>query len=272
MPKSKLSGIGLAAVLFLSLVCVAASAQVQEAPDVPTGMHANPLVDPSESVEEMADTAEAPEETTAADEEPAEAIDALPGWDSALDGVYGADGQIAPAPIPAQEDDQAGDTPTPTPWESMLDTMKWLLVLVAGFIIMALLFRGIGRRARILPGADLADVLGRVYLTANTSVHFVRSGGRVLAIGVAPNHIALLTEFDADTFDAVPDDSEAKSPTVNVARFMDELKQQQGKLDTSTPVGIDLPTGDDDEIDSLRSDIARLRGMLREEPRRDAGR
>lgn len=259
MPRNSFHARSVFTSLLISfLLCIANPAAAQEE-EPPAGLQANPPAD--------AQTA------TPATQEPAESE---PGSDNIFEGdewsaAFDEMGRDDAAADESDQSDAASDGDQRGPADTysvMLDVVKWLAILFAAFFVAMVLFRSVGRKTKILPAADIADVIGRIYLTSNTSVHFVRTAGRVLVVGVAPNHVALLTEMEADSFSAVDTAESGPAPkSATAARFLDELKSQQSKMQPIAPKASD----GDEEIDSLRTDIARIQRLLREEPRRDAG-
>lgn len=166
------------------------------------------------------------------------------------------------------------------------------LLLVLGFIyVFAWLVRKFGRQTPLLAGAHYGRVIGRLYLTPRGSLHFVRTGGRVLVVGVGPQSVTLLTEFDAETFAETAGEAgpppgagqDVDPAAAGVASFVDALRRRMagGQLGEG-----DAPAGDGDgdaeahggaagsrretdahmagEIASLRGDIQRLQEFLRD--------
>lgn len=140
------------------------------------------------------------------------------------------------------------------------------LALVLALIVLAgVILRRVGRRSALLGGMGLGQVLGRIYLMPRVSLHFVRAGGRVLVIGVAPNQVSVLAEFDAAAFEAAmekeaPTKEKEQRPGVGnfFAHLKSRVRQSQGDLAT-------IPA----DIAALRDDIQRLQEYLRETARRE---
>lgn len=162
----------------------------------------------------------------------------------------------APAAQPAT--DAAPAFEGPALGSMALRTAMWLGVICAAIILLSLLLRKAGRRTPLLAGQQFGSVLGRLYLTPKTALHFVRSGDRVLVIGVTQNAVSLITEFDAESFLAPEDKRESENTAPH--GFISRL---QGNLVRMDRAGV----SDDDDIAALRSDIERLREHLQERVR-----
>jgi flagellar biogenesis protein FliO len=148
-----------------------------------------------------------------------------------------------------------------------LRATMWLLAICAGIILLGLLLKKIGRRTPLLAGPQLGQVLGRVHLTPKAALHFVRSGGRVLVLGVTPGGISLVSEYDADAFDRASQPADQpRRPSPERKPFEERLRENVARMDGAVPLQ------EDDDIAALRGDIERLRGHLRETTRdpRDA--
>lgn len=161
--------------------------------------------------------------------------------------------------------------------DNLLRVVFWLCILMAAFLMATYFIRTLGQRARLIPADSLATVIGRVYLAPRYSLHFVRTGGRVLVVGVTPTSMNPIAEFEDDAFPRETsaaasngakraDDAPAREKAV---RFLDELKQHQRKMTAPESAGgapKSASGGEDEEIVSLRGDIARLQQLLRDAP------
>ena len=141
-----------------------------------------------------------------------------------------------------------------------------LLITLALFCLLVFLLKRYGRSVPILAGANSGKVIGKVYLAPRTHLHFVQIVDKVLVVGVTPNAISLLAEFDAEAFEA---ESEAAAPS-EAARAWALAPERQGFLDYLRS-GVRGPAGappeqerDDPEIAALRQDIQRLERYLEE--------
>lgn len=146
----------------------------------------------------------------------------------------------------------------------LLWTFAVLLAILGCIVLLGYLAKRFGARTPALAGLRLGNVLGRIYLTPKASLHYVKTGGRVLIVGVTPTGIHLLTEFTADAFEAQlnepaaePGDSGAESGP----NFLDYLSAAQKPGVVSA----------DDDLANLRGEIQRLSEFLKEgsrEPQR----
>ena len=154
---------------------------------------------------------------------------------------------------------QAGDNDIYT---MAMRSLAALLAICAAILVLGWAAKRWGGRTPLLAGAGLAQVMGRTYLEPKICLHYVKTGGRVLVIGVTPNSINLITEFDADQFEAVAAPlPEAPRTTTAADAFLARLREQQERGATPAP-----PTTADD-LDSLRGDIQRLKQFLQESRR-----
>lgn len=157
---------------------------------------------------------------------------------------------------------------TPNPWNSMLPGLIALCIVIALILIVYYGLRRWGKKVPLLAGASLGTVLGRIHLERGTTLHFLRTGGRVLIVGVNGNAVSLVADFDASAFESYGEDrekaSEAAAP-FNPDSFLAQLQA------SSQAMGPRMETEethvDDDEIAALRGDIQRLQRYLREESR-----
>jgi flagellar biogenesis protein FliO len=183
----------------------------------------------------------------------------------------------------ASADESAPEAPrSATGWSNYWRVFMWLLVMVAFIILLGWLMRKFGGRTPILAGARLGAVLGRIYLAPRASLFFVRTGGRVLVVGVTQHDIALVSEFDADAFDSVAA-AEAPAQAERVSSEADRKAMESGKrflsqLKASTRAMHQEPAEarrDDRaeapsvDLEALRQDILRLQEHLKEELREE---
>ena len=144
-------------------------------------------------------------------------------------------------------------------------TFSSLLVVLALILVLVFLAKKYGKHTPLLAGSDLAKVLGKVYLAPRVSLHFVRTGGKVLVIGVTQNAIAVVGEFDAAAFETEPAETTPEGPAAEPDEaspdsFLDQLKASlQGAANTAAPL-----RDEDADIASLRQDIQRLQRYLEE--------
>jgi len=169
---------------------------------------------------------------------------------------------------------------------SVLKVLLGLCLVVALILLTAYVLKKLGKRTPLFAGSDLAAILGRIYLSPRASLHFVRTGGRVLVVGVTANNISLVAEFDEAAFGAQPAGegrhveaeraassrrAEKKKASKADSRFLEELKTSAQNIAALPSVG--EPAGQhvspDADIDSLRQDILRLQKYLKEDLREE---
>ncbi len=155
-----------------------------------------------------------------------------------------------------------------------LQVLASLLLVLGLILLLSYAMRRFGKGTPLMGGAGLGKVLGRIYLTPRSSLHFVRVGERVLVIGVSPAQVSLVSQFDAETFEAPvlqepasessPNDAPENSRK-NIASFLDHLQNR-----TAPPESDSSSVVSDDEIASLRNEIQRLQAYLKEGRRGDS--
>lgn len=150
--------------------------------------------------------------------------------------------------------------------EAFVRMIGGLSIVLFIILIIFYLIRRFGKNVPAFSGARLGQVIGQIHLSRDATLHYVRTGGRVLVIGVNSTGVNLVAEFGASTFDGGLDEVDVTG-SFNPDAFIAELKNQtdsySGGPDTGTP---ELSSGDDD-MAILRSDIHRLQEYLREETR-----
>ena len=170
---------------------------------------------------------------------------------------------------------------------SILKTFGWLCVIIAAILVLFYLTKRWGKNTPLLAGMGLGTVLGRVALSPRVFLYFVRAAGRVLVIGVTPNSISLISEFDAASFEeetkTKPEPAEgapktktetnapAKEQTARSAGFLSHLKAStRDLLNETTPKKEQAPLRESDaDIESLRKDILRLQEYLKDNLREE---
>ena len=79
-----------------------------------------------------------------------------------------------------------------------------LSVVLALILILYYLVRRFGKNVPALSGYSLGQVVGQVHLTRTATLHYVKSGGRILVIGVNDGGVNLVAEYDEATFANLP--------------------------------------------------------------------
>lgn len=177
-----------------------------------------------------------------------------------LQGLYDA-GAVAP---PAEQAAEAGGL-----LENSIRTFAWMLALCAFIIFAGYLVRKYASRTPLLASPQLGSVVGRLYLNPKTSIHFVRTGGKMLLLGVTPQQVTLLTELEEGVFDEVANRPRPPAPAAQQAAprpadFLAELQENNRRLQQQQ-------FSEDDDLVSLRSDIQRLQQSLQEKVRETQG-
>ena len=140
------------------------------------------------------------------------------------------------------------------------------LVFICGLIVvLAWAARRFGGRTPLLAGVNLGRVLGRVHLSPKVSLHYVRSGGRVLVIAVTPADASLITEFDAGAFDDLAEETGPPQSSKPKGSFAEHLRTRN--REHSTESAPDAASRPQDDLAGLQGDIERLRNHLRESAR-----
>ena len=161
----------------------------------------------------------------------------------------------------------------PAEWSPLENSMRALFGLLAALALLFLLgylAKRFGKNSPLFAGGDLARVMGKVYLSPRASLHFVRTGGRILVLGVTPNAISTVAEFDADSFEPISAETPASKPAAGgtpseTESFLAQFKASLESIARATPSA--NPEHDDAEIAALREDVQRLQRYLQESVR-----
>ncbi len=141
-----------------------------------------------------------------------------------------------------------------------------LSVVLAMILILYYLARRYGKNMPALSGYQLGQVVGQVHLTRTATLHYVKSGGRILVIGVNDGGVNLVAEYDESAFATI-----SGAPPVqgqfDPDSFVDELKQQTAVMRGEDTLTNKSEVFQDDDISALRGDINRLQDYLQEENR-----
>lgn len=167
---------------------------------------------------------------------------------------------------PAEGD--SSDQVVPSPTSRMLQAIFALCFVLALILFVYYGVRRWGKKVPLLAGASLGSVLGRIHLERGTTLHFVRTGGRVLIVGVNGNAVSLVSDFDAAAFESFEPGREEENeaaPPFNPDSFLAQL--QASSRAVGPGLEMEQAPVDDDEIAALRGDIQRLQRYLREESR-----
>jgi flagellar biogenesis protein FliO len=140
-----------------------------------------------------------------------------------------------------------------------------LSVVLAMILIVYSLVRRFGKHVPALSGLQLGQVLGQVHLTRTATLHYVKSGGRILVIGVNEAGVNLVAEFDEVAFDTQYPDMDVQG-SFDPDTFVQELKGQSASM-RGEEVSLESGGMKDDEISALRGDLHRLQEYLQDETR-----
>ena len=153
---------------------------------------------------------------------------------------------------------------------SVAEVVTALCIVLALIVLLLMLVRRFGGRTPFLAGVNLGQVLGRVYLTPKASLHFVRTGGKVLVVGVTQDSVQLVETFDAEAFQHLPAQADSTEPSqesggamTKGSAFLAQLREQTNRMRQPA----ESEPAHDGDIATLRGDIERLQRMLREATR-----
>ncbi|MBN4046818.1 FliO/MopB family protein [bacterium AH-315-P07] len=149
--------------------------------------------------------------------------------------------------------------------QALFRMLAGLSVVLALILMTYYLVRRYGKGIPALSGAQLGQVIGQLHLSRDAKLHYVRTGGRVLIVGVTPSGVNLVAEFGASTFDQSYSELDVEEP-LSPDGFIEALKNQSTSYAEPPPESATSDGGDDD-VAMLRSDIHRLQDYLREESR-----
>lgn len=119
-----------------------------------------------------------------------------------------------------------------------------------------------GKRSPLLAGQQFGRVMGRIGLSPQASLHYVRTNDEVLVVGVTQQSVSLLRTYDAADFDTALESGEpAATPPdrPQAHRFLDQLKDVQ-ENNAARP-------GVDEELDTLKGDLQRLKQYFQDSAR-----
>lgn len=168
----------------------------------------------------------------------------------------------APAAAPVDEPASMRNLLTSDATNYFLRVVAILFILCGVIILGGYLVKRFGKRTPLLAGQRLGTVLGKVHLTPRASLHYVKSGDRVLVLGLTQNSIALLTEFNAEAFEA-DTSTEPAAETLEGGKPSSFLTHLRAAA-IAEPKAAALA---DDDLTSLRSDIQRLQQYLQDSAR-----
>jgi len=168
------------------------------------------------------------------------------------------------------------ESTTPTPPRStgraLLQSIIATCAVIAMILILQYLIKRFGKRTPLLAGVSLGQVMGKLHLTPKASLVFVRVKDRVLVLGLTPNEVSRVAEYDAAMFtdESSPLPVESAIPKTQQQAFLNELKKAQTTL-AATEAPVTSSDANDDWVASMRKDLERFQQNL-EEFSRDTGR
>lgn len=133
---------------------------------------------------------------------------------------------------------------------------------LALFLLLLAAFKRWGRRTPLLAGQSLGHVLGRIALSPQATLHFIRIKNEVLVVGVTQQSVRLLRTMEAELFDSEVEE-ESSAPQVSGAEpvdFLSQLQASQANLQRES-------SGFDEELDSLKGDLQRLKQFFQDSAR-----
>lgn len=170
--------------------------------------------------------------------------------------------QEAAAPErPSREAAQTVAQPPPRERSSVeiyLRALGGLFVALALILLVYAVLKRTRASKAVGTGGELAERLGRVYLDRGVCLHFIRTAGKVLVIGVAPNSISLVAELDEGLFESKPQ-QEAAEPA-GTESFLAQLEEKTRAMTQGSAAMVP-----DTELDALREDIERLQQYLKQD-------
>lgn len=141
-----------------------------------------------------------------------------------------------------------------------------LSIVLAMILILYFLVRRYGKNVPALSGYQLGQIIGQVHLSRSATLHYVKSGGRILVIGVNDGGVNLVAEYDESAFATISGASPVQGD-FDPESFVDELKQQTAAIRGEESSTSTSEVYQDDDISALRGDINRLQEYLQEENR-----
>lgn len=177
--------------------------------------------------------------------------------DSARDA--GETGAATGENLGAQDDDSRFEL-----FPALLQGLAALLGTLALFLLLLAALKRWGRRSPLLAGSGLGEVIGRIALSPQASIHFIRVKNEVLVVGVTQQTVNLIRTMDAELFDTDAD-LELTSGASEGAEPIDFVAQLQA---SQSAMGSVASSGNmDEELDSLKGDLQRLKQYFQESTR-----
>lgn len=206
---------------------------------------------------------------------PAEVADPTPKAVDAgygMDAIRGANAYLDKEAGLAGEEESGQNSPLLENGSSEIRNALFRMIGALAVVLALILFcfyalRRFGGKLPAIGGRQLGQVIGQVHLTRDATLHYVRTGGRVLIVSVTSSGVNLVAEFGESAFDQDFGDNEGPGG-LNADQFVAALKEQSATY-RSAPSndGASINDAPDDDMAVLRSDIHRLQEYLQEETR-----
>jgi flagellar biogenesis protein FliO len=194
--------------------------------------------------------------------EPAEAVEPVeervmtPEESAKMDAIHGIRAGEEPTP-------QTGDGLPDVPYAAsetlrrLIKAFAWLCVLCALIIFGGYAARRWGKSTPILAGTHYGTLLGKVHLSHRAALYYVKTGDRVLVVGLTQNDIRLISDFPLDAFESMEiEAAEEDVSSPESLSFLEEMRKQS--------LDIEEPPTEADELADLRGDVQRLQRHLQE--------
>ncbi len=147
---------------------------------------------------------------------------------------------------------------------ALLQGLAALLGTLALFLLLLAALKRWGRRSPLLAGNSLGEIIGRIALSPHASIHFIRVKNEVLVVGVTQQSVNLIRTMEAEHFDA-EEELEMTPGSTEGAEPIDFIAQLQA---SQSAMGQAATSGNmDEELDSLKGDLQRLKQYFQESTR-----
>ncbi len=147
---------------------------------------------------------------------------------------------------------------------ALLQGLAALLGTLALFLLLLAVLKRWGRRSPLLTGTGLGEMIGRITLSPQASIHFIRVKNEVLVVGVTQQSVNLIRTMDAELFDA-EEELEMPSGATEGAEPIDFIAQLQASQSAMGQAATSANM--DEELDSLKGDLQRLKQYFQESTR-----
>ena len=136
---------------------------------------------------------------------------------------------------------------------SMLRGIAAMCIVVALILVCYYLLNRYGKKSPLFAGSCLGQILGRLRLSPKAELYFVRVKDRVLVVGVTPNEVSRVAEFDAAVFEEAPQKTQAPERPADDGAV--RLRKRAAESDV-TRADINAVS---DELAALKADLDKAR-------------